>query len=77
MEKTLVTGGGGFIGSHLSKYLLKQGNHVRIADTVFSDYIKEQYYTEKFQMDLRKLEDCLHVTRGWTKSTILPPTWAA
>ncbi|MEI8212816.1 MAG: NAD-dependent epimerase/dehydratase family protein [Planctomycetota bacterium] len=30
--RVLVTGGGGFIGSHLTEYLLEQGNHVIVVD---------------------------------------------
>jgi UDP-glucose 4-epimerase len=32
MTSVLVTGGGGFIGSHLAEYLLEEGYHVRILD---------------------------------------------
>ena len=32
MTNVLVTGGAGFIGSHLAQYLLDHGNHVRILD---------------------------------------------
>lgn len=34
--KILITGGAGFIGSHLTDYLIKQGNEVIVADNFFS-----------------------------------------
>jgi len=67
MERILVTGGGGFIGSHMARYLYQQGNFVRVADIKFDDYIQEEYCNEKLQLDLRKLENCLEATRGIDK----------
>ncbi|MEM2956654.1 MAG: NAD-dependent epimerase/dehydratase family protein [Candidatus Pacearchaeota archaeon] len=64
MEKILVTGGGGFIGGHLARFLHKQGYFVRVADIKYDGFIKEPYYSEKFVVDLRKLENCLKVTKG-------------
>lgn len=32
MTRVLVTGGGGFIGSHVAAHLLEQGHHVRVLD---------------------------------------------
>jgi len=37
MERVLVTGGGGFIGSHLVRALLAKGYAVRLVDNFFSD----------------------------------------
>ena len=36
MKKILVTGGAGFIGSHLCDRLVKEGNHVLCVDNYFT-----------------------------------------
>jgi nucleoside-diphosphate-sugar epimerase len=62
--RILITGGGGFIGSHLAKYLYEQGHFVRVADIKLSDYLKGPCFSEKAELDLRVYQNCLEVTRG-------------
>jgi nucleoside-diphosphate-sugar epimerase len=61
-EKILVTGAGGFIGSHLARELHRRGYFVRAVDIKWDGYIKEPYYSEKLTLDLRDFENCLKAT---------------
>jgi nucleoside-diphosphate-sugar epimerase len=64
MDRVLVTGGCGFIGSHLAGELFDKGCFVRIADLESSSYVLKEHYSEKLKLDLRVLENCLSATKG-------------
>src|SRR3984893_11783267 len=61
--KVSVTGAGGFIGHHLSSYLVERGYWVRGVDIKEPEY--EPTAANEFELlDLSKAEDCLQATRG-------------
>ena len=63
MEKILICGAGGFIGSHMARRLYGEGNFVRAVDIKWDGFMDEPYYTEKITSDLRGYENCLKVTK--------------
>jgi nucleoside-diphosphate-sugar epimerase len=61
--RILVTGAGGFIGHHLTKYLVKRGYWVRGVDIVEPQF--EPSPAQAFErLDLRRWDACLQATRG-------------
>ncbi len=60
----LVTGAGGFIGSHIARTLHEEGAKVRAVDIQWDGFIDEPYFSEKITCDLRSTESCVEVTRG-------------
>ncbi|HEX4921607.1 MAG TPA: NAD-dependent epimerase/dehydratase family protein, partial [Candidatus Bathyarchaeia archaeon] len=64
MSRVLVTGGGGFIGSHLSKRLRNNGHFVRAVDLTFNGHGLGPYSDEEQLLDLRDLGNCLRATEG-------------
>ena len=63
MNRMLVAGAGGFIGSHMAKKLYKEGYFVRAVDIKWDGYFEEPYYSEKLTLDLRNYENCLKATK--------------
>src|SRR5438034_5764811 len=62
-ERVLVTGAGGFIGHHLTKYLVAKGYWVRGVDVKHPEY--EESPAHEFELlDLRRWANCLQATRG-------------
>lgn len=64
-EKTrvLVTGAGGFIGSHLVTYLKEKGYWVRGVDLKYPEFAETD--ADEFEiLDLRRWDNCLQATRN-------------
>lgn len=65
MKNVLVTGGAGFIGSHLCEGLLAAGYRVRVLDSLV--YGQREWVpadAEFLQGDIRNLEDCTRAVQG-------------
>ena len=63
MKTSLVTGGCGFIGSHIVDRLVKEGHEVRVIDDLSATENEEFYYNEKakyWKKDISK-DDCSDV----------------
>ena len=66
MPTHLITGGAGFIGSHLAEYLLAQGNHVSVIDNLSTGRISNIAYLEQNPLFRCFIDDIRneHLTEG-------------
>lgn len=68
MSSVLVSGGAGFIGSHLTETLVKDGKKVKVFDNFSTgnrdnlSHIQGDF--EIIEGDLRSLEDCMEAAKG-------------
>lgn len=62
-SRVLVTGAGGFIGSHLVRFLKKKGYWVRGADIKAPEFAATEA-DDFLLIDLREKENCLRATEG-------------
>jgi nucleoside-diphosphate-sugar epimerase len=63
--KIVVTGAGGFIGSHLAKRLKEEGHYVRAVDWKENEYMKEDTFCNEFlNLDLRWPDNCAKAVEG-------------
>jgi len=66
--KVLVTGGAGFIGSHLVEFLVEEGAKVTVVDNLERGKFENLKNVEKdinfIKIDLRNLDNCKEVCKG-------------
>merc|ERR1711959_209553 len=61
----LVTGAGGFIGSHLAKKLMADGHFVRGVDWKKNEFMEEDEFCNEFMLlDLRDIDNCMTACAG-------------
>ena len=63
--KIVITGAGGFIGSHLAKRLKEEGHFVRAVDWKENEYMPTESFCDEFvNLDLRWPENCKKAVEG-------------
>jgi GDP-D-mannose 3', 5'-epimerase len=58
-KNVLITGAGGFIGSHMARELFNRESFVRAVDIKWDGYLPEPYCSEKLTLDLRERKNCI------------------
>lgn len=68
MKRFLITGGAGFIGSHIAEELVRKRHYVRILDNFSSGKIENlSGFIDKVELirgDICSMKDCLKATKG-------------
>jgi nucleoside-diphosphate-sugar epimerase len=68
MNHYLVTGGAGFIGSHIAEELVRRGERVRVLDNFITgkqeNLVPFRNFIELIDGDIRELETCRRALRG-------------
>jgi nucleoside-diphosphate-sugar epimerase len=68
MNHYLVTGGAGFIGSHIAEELVRRGERVRVLDNFITgkheNLVPFRNFIELVEGDIRELETCRRALRG-------------
>lgn len=57
MKSVLITGGLGFVGSHLADTLLSQGHEITIVDNCQSHAVEPSYFESRCRVVVAKIED--------------------
>ena len=66
MNKYLIVGAGGFIGGHLVKRLINEGNQVRAVDVKPYDLWFQKFdKAENFSLNMQEFENCLKMTKDY------------
>ncbi len=66
MSKYLIVGAGGFIGGHLVKRLINEGNQVRAVDVKpFDLWFQKFDKAENFSLNMQEFENCLKMTKDY------------
>ena len=65
-KKILIVGAGGFIGGHLTKKLLDDGNSIVAADIKPKEYWFQEFETadNHFSMDMKDIKNCKEATKN-------------
>jgi GDP-D-mannose 3', 5'-epimerase len=68
MKRIVVAGAGGFIGGHLVKELVGNGQHVRAVDIKpLNEWYQVSDKAENLVLDLRLRENCFHAVNGFNE----------